>query len=336
MNAAQFVGTKDEAQPSRLQCYMPLITTTTALPSAVLQACRVVFGARAAALSPGDPHALAVALPVLAGPPDECLLAGVGEPELRDGFMIFRAGTQIAGFALANPEHELETAAADLYRRLFAVTQGFHLQRIWNYIPDINAVPAGLENYRRFCRGRSLAFEKHFGRDFEQRLPAASGVGALRGPLALAFLAGTTAPRHFENPQQIPAFHYPPEYGPRAPSFSRATVVAEATRGTQLYISGTAAIRGHATVAPHDLERQVACTVENLNLIGTAAGAGRMMGGPDWSRQFKVYLRHAADLEPAQAQLQRVLLQREDRVSYLQADLCRADLLVEIEAVLSR
>jgi hypothetical protein len=278
---------------------------------------------------------LRVALPVLAGNSDECVLGGTAEPVQHDNCTLFHGGPWLAGFAVAAPGTDLEAAAGQLYRSLFAVTAGRHLYRIWNYVPQINAQAQGLENYRRFCRGRSLAFEQHFGRDFRFRLPAASAVGSVAGPLAVGFLAGSVEPRHFENPRQVPAFEYPRAYGPRPPSFSRATAVA-VEGGRRIFVSGTAAIRGHASIAADDLERQLACAVENLRLMGEATGAGRDLGAPGrWRRGFKVYLRRPADLDLVKHRLELELLRTEDRVSYLQADICRADLLLEIEAVLT-
>ncbi len=314
---------------------MSLPPTSTTFAAATTPACRVTFGHPVAEVGRNaDVPALHVALPVLAGLANESVLEGGSPVAARDGFTLFATPGHLGGFAVASASLDLEAAAADLYRRLFAVTRGLHLHRIWNYVPQINASAHGLENYRHFCRGRSLAFEHQFGRDFEQRLPAASGVGAMRGPLALAFLAGESAPAHFENPRQVPAFHYPKEYGPRAPSFSRATLVRNADGERQLFISGTAAIRGHASVAPGDLTGQLDCTVENLRMIGQTAGIGPdLAAATEASRHFKVYIRRATDLARVQAHLDRSLLRAGDTVSYLHADLCRADLLVEIEGV---
>lgn len=303
--------------------------------------CRVVFGQPASAIlplsdaTPGP--ALGVALPVLAGPSSETLLADAVEQPAQESFTLFRHGDDLGGFAVAAPGAQLESATQALYRRLFALTTGLHLYRVWNYVPHINAIVDGLENYRRFCRGRSLAFETHFGRDFHRQLPAASGVGATHGPLAVAFLAGRRVPTHFENPHQIPAFHYPAEYGPRSPSFSRATRVEFAHGRVQVFVSGTAAIRGHATIAPGDLTAQLDCTVENLRLIGETADTGKNLGtDAGWQRTFKIYLRHPSDLARVQTHLRRTLLRDGDVATFLQADLCRGDLLVEIEAVLAR
>lgn len=299
--------------------------------------CRVVFGQpfSRTAVTDGPAEALHVALPVLAGATDEVLLAGGDLHRRAGGFTLFGAGSTLAGFAVAPPDQELEAAASNLYDSLLAATHGLHLYRIWNYVPQINADEHGLENYRRFCRGRSLAYERHFGPGFRKLLSAGSAVGSEAGPLALSFVAGESKPHHFENPRQVPAFEYPPQYGPRPPSFARATAVTT-DAGRQVIISGTAAICGHATVAAGDLDRQLDCTLENLALIGTTAGAGGAFGARGgWSRRFKVYIRHPADLARVSARLDASLLSNGGTVQYLRADLCRSDLLVEIEAILT-
>ncbi len=306
-------------------------------PPSVASACRVLFDARGTRIdADGERPALRVAIDRLAGDEHESLLETAVQPTLAEGVHLFRGAGVVAGFAVADPGADLETGTADLYRRLFGALDGQHPYRLWNYVPGINAVASGLENYRRFCRARSLAFESRFGADFESLLPASSAVGSRSGPLAVAFVAGTAPGRHHENPRQVPAFQYPPEHGPRPPSFSRATVAT--TRDALLvFISGTAAIRGHVTVAPGDLPAQLACTLENLRVIGAVAGAGPAIGAHGaWRRRFKVYLRRRDDLAETAARLERELLRPGDEVAYLHADICRADLVVEIEATLVR
>lgn len=281
-----------------------------------------------------DP-ALRVALPLLGGSGTQEILVDPSATTVREGWHLFQSAGEVAGFAVADAHADLESAAQELYRRIFAVTSGLSLYRVWNYVPQINAVVDGLENYRRFCRGRSLAFEAEFGHKFQRQLPAASAVGAPVGPLAMAFVAGREPVRHVENPQQVPAFAYPPAYGPRPPSFARATVVGSES-GRRIYISGTAAIRGHATVSATDLAGQLSCTRENLQLIAQAAGAGAGLGATQgWRRSFHAYIRHDQDFAAVQAFLQREMLGDDDTITYLHADLCRAELLVEIEAVLT-
>jgi chorismate lyase/3-hydroxybenzoate synthase len=312
---------------------MPPPPSNRALASSVQAPCRIRFGAPQAVIRWADlDAALHVALPLLGGVEAHELLSDASPAVVRDGCTICQQGHRLAGFTVAPASLDLEAATRELYRRLFAVTGDLALIRIWNYVPQINAVPDGLENYRHFCRGRSLAFEDRFGAHFQRHLPAASAVGAPAGPLALAFLAGHEPVRHFENPAQVPAFEYPLLYGPRSPSFSRATLA-----GTQLFISGTAAIRGHQTIAIGDLAGQLACTHENLQRIAETAGAGASLGANNaWHRAFNVYVRRDTDLLQVKNYLERHVLSARDDVTYLQADLCRAELLVEIEAVLTR
>jgi hypothetical protein len=132
----------------------------------------------------------------------------------------------------------------------------------------------------------------------------------------------------------VPAYHYPIQHGPRAPSFARATVGQEGGR-TLTFISGTAAIRGHETVAPGSFDEQLDCTLDNLRLISTSAGLGeKLAAGSATRRFFKIYLRHARHYAAAKACLEATLFQPGDTVIYLQADICREALDLEIEATL--
>lgn len=296
----------------------------------------VEFGRPATApLAPDRGWGLELRLPHLAGDTHERLFADARPAGDSPGMALFSSGDLLLGFASEpiTDERTLAVHAEDLYRRVLGAVRGQHLYRIWNYVPRINALTNGFENYRAFCQGRSLAFEAELGTGFAPVLPAASGVGTDDGCLSLVFVAGPVRPRHFENPAQIPAYRYPAEHGPRAPSFSRATVATVDGR-TYTFISGTAAIKGHATVAG-PLEAQLACTLDNLHLIGRAAGLAKGLGsGSSARRHFKVYLRHPGDLTATRAVLERSLLQPGDHVVYLQADICRAALNVEIEATI--
>ena len=274
-------------------------------------------------------------VPVLAGEAVENLF-GPARPAGRVGpLALFQAGDWLLGAVTVPLVAGLEAAAHQVYAGIIQAARGLHLARIWNYVPAINGTgPGGLENYRAFCSGRSLAFEQHYGRDFTARLPSASAVGCRPGALTVVFAASPHRPRHVENPLQVAAYDYPPAYGPRAPSFARATVVPGPDRAT-VFISGTAAIRGHATVAPLSPDRQLDCTLENLREIGRACGLGPGLDAGGGSvRHFKVYVRHAADQPLVAAKLAEQLLVDTDRVCYLQADICRTSLRVEIEVSL--
>jgi hypothetical protein len=289
---------------------------------------RIALGsAQSAALDPG--------LPLIAGSTREHLF-GDAQPVAQQGdLQVFRDEHWVVGAASVRLEPNLETATLGLYRSILAACPGHRLARIWNYVPAINAPgPDGLENYRAFCRGRSVAFEQHLGPEFKTQLPAASAVGSRSDRLTVIFAASRGPTRHVENPLQVPAYDYPPDYGPRAPSFARATLVGD-DRPTAVFVSGTSAVRGHATIAPESTPEQLACTLENLRELSLVCGLGADLGADrGYRRHFKVYLRHVEDQAESEAVLTRSLLRPDDEVSYVQSDICRAALNIEIEASL--
>ena len=296
--------------------------------TAELPSLRIAFGRGPAAVFDAG-------APVLAGDGVDDLFSTAQPAGQTGALRLFKFKDWLLGAASVPIAQGLEGAAQRLYLDIFQATRGLHLARIWNYVPAINEPgPSGLENYRTFCQGRSLAFEQEHGAAFKFRVPSASAVGCHAPALTVAFAACLAQPQHVENPLQVPAYDYPREYGPRSPSFARATIVREGSAAT-VFISGTAAIRGHATVAPDGIAEQLACTLENLREISRACGLGPTLDqGGRSMRHFKVYVRRAADQPLVAATLNEKLLGPRDRVSYLQADICRSSLLVEIEATL--
>jgi hypothetical protein len=278
---------------------------------------------------------LQLGLPVLGGPACENLFPAAKPVGRAGSLRLNEQADWLLGSAVVPIRDDLEAVTESLYCNLFSALGECRLVRCWNYVPEINADgPGQLENYRIFCRGRAHAFEERYGAGFASVLPAASAVGAPAGALALIFAATRGEVRHLENPLQMPAYEYPQAYGPRPPSFARATATADAS-GQCVFISGTAAIRGHATVAPDRTTEQLEFTIQNLAEISKICGLGSDLGrGRARRRHFKVYLRHAHEYAETVRFLDRALVDAADSVTYLQAEICRRDLNVEIEATI--
>jgi chorismate lyase/3-hydroxybenzoate synthase len=230
----------------------------------------------------------------------------------------------------------LQAAARQAYRTLFDLldAQGLrHIWRLWNYMADINRETHGLERYRQFNIGRAQAFEA-CSRSLEGQVPAACALGLAGGPLSVAFLAGSSPVRSIENPRQVSAFHYPSQYGPRSPTFSRAAL-ARLPGQQVLMVSGTASIVGHQTVHAGDVRAQ---TLESLNNVAAVLeAASRADPGARFSPAdliYRVYCRHDSDA----AMVREVVrtFSADAPAVYLRADVCRSDLLVEIEALGTR
>lgn len=239
----------------------------------------------------------------------------------------------------------LEAATRDAFREILEATaaEGYpELLRVWACVPRINLeeVPARsepdgerMERYKAFCRARAAAFEEAWGGGFASRLPASTAVGSEAGPLAVHFLAARQPGVHVENPRQVAAYLYPPCYGPRSPSFARATIAPEDLGGA-LFVSGTASIVGHRSLHPGSLAEQTRETVRNLEVVREAAERAHPTSRGtrfSWSL-LKVYLRNAID-EPEARRLLAELTGGHVPTLFLRADVCRRELLVEIEAV---
>ena len=236
------------------------------------------------------------------------------------------------------PQHTptpLAMATELAYRELYATLAAAGdpaLVRVWNYIPAINLETHGLERYRQFNSARhdaSLAS----GRAVAGSVPAASALGgAPDSPVTIYFLASHRAPAFIENPRQVSAYRYPVQYGPRSPAFSRATVLGEGG-GATLFISGTASIVGHRTLHAGDPGAQTREALVNIEAL--LEEAGRRPGIPPLRLEhlaYKVYVRDPRELPVIRAELE-AAVGAKAALLYLQADICRRDLSVEIEAV---
>ena len=229
----------------------------------------------------------------------------------------------------------LQAASEEAYRRIFRLLdaeQVPHLWRVWNYLSAINLETNGLERYRQFNVGRQDAFLEYH-RGATGNVPAACAIGLAGSPLSVAFMAGTTPAIPLENPRQISAYNYPADYGPRSPTFSRGALVYP--QGQELlFISGTASIIGHETVFRGDVVGQCREAMRNIEaVVGEANRLGRTGPYVLAELSYRVYVRHAADFRAIRETL--VPLIGDAEIITVQADVCRHDLLLEIEAMAS-
>ena len=261
------------------------------------------------------------------------------------GRVRYRKGSQALFGCIVSPELDgpepvagdplaLPGLTASAYTEIFAALNqlGYpHLLRIWNYFAAINHETQLGERYRQFNSARHEAFRQH-QREVEGNVPAACALGSERGsPLVIYFLAGVAPARAVENPRQLSAYRYPRAYGPHSPIFSRASI-ADASVGAQLFISGTASIIGHKSVHAGDAAAQAREVAANIAaLVGAANEAAGAEAYSVEALRYKAYVRNTGDLAAIRAELDGRLAAAHP-ITYLKADICRSELLVEIEA----
>jgi enamine deaminase RidA (YjgF/YER057c/UK114 family) len=296
----------------------------------------VAFGAhRPPVTAPGFPYAW-VDMPVLNGQTVFEVWTSA-QPVVREnaaGIESSRNDDILFGCLQMDAGDNLDAASYLAYSRIFDFIDRrdyAHLLRVWHYIPQINVIADGVERYLSFNAGRHEAFAAK-GRVIGENTPAACALGSRGGVLTVYFIAAKRSGQVVENPRQTSAYRYPPEYGLRSPTFSRAMLMQ--TGGNPLlFISGTASIVGHETQHVGDAAAQARETVANiLAVIAEAELAGLDPSNSAGNLLLKVYLRHADYIPVVQERLAHAFGSAVN-VLYLQADICRSNLLLEVEAV---
>ncbi len=233
-------------------------------------------------------------------------------------------------------EHEadhadIRAAAAAVYATIneFRRTSSFpHLLRMWNFLDAINEGDGDAERYRQFCIGRA----EGFGESARNGYPAATAIGRQQrnGLLQVFWIAGKTPGTAVENPRQVSAYRYPRAHGPVSPSFSRATIMPDGT----LLISGTASIVGHASQHPNDAQAQLGETLRNLDALIVHAHQHRASVDANAELLLTVYIRNPEHADAVIARIRNDLPQAQ--AIFMAADICRRELLLEIECVVQR
>jgi len=257
--------------------------------------------------------------------------------DIADDFLVAESEDYIALHTQMNLDasDKLQDMTADAYDRLLNLVRRYdysNLVRTWNYFPGINIGQGDSERYKLFTAGRAAAFKSHGIR--KNDLPAGTAIGSdTDTPFTISAIATRQRCLMVENPRQISAYQYPRDYGPSSPSFSRAVVLRH-NKNLRVLISGTASIVGHETRHKASLERQLQETLSNLDEL-TGAVRTQMLSGADSENKIdaciRVYLRNADHREF----IQNILIaksEQQHQIVFLRGDICRHELLLEIEA----
>lgn len=219
--------------------------------------------------------------------------------------------------------------------------------RTWLYQGSIVADEGASRRYKELNRARSdfykdirflagLLPQGHRGDVY----PASTGIGTDGLGFELSAIAMvsdrpdiTAVP--LENPRQTAAYAYGAQYSPKSPKFSRAMAVSCGEYAT-IFISGTASITHSETQHIGDAAGQTRETLDNIEALISEEnlarhglpGLGTTLGGMGLAR---VYIKRKQDYGMVRAICERRL--GEVPTVYAVADVCRPELLVEIEGI---
>jgi chorismate lyase/3-hydroxybenzoate synthase len=212
--------------------------------------------------------------------------------------------------------------------------------RAWNFLPGIcTPMEHQLDRYRVFNIARHRVFSNWFGQGAvaHGRIPTASCVGHHGSTLAIHLLGAKKRGITVENPRQISAFAYSRKFGPKPPCFARARLIDLHSRQL-LIIGGTASVRGEESVYTDSLEGQILET--SLNLASVAREGRRLSGhvlpadrsALEGTIATRIYHRNTSHLSTIKSLLPPSLSEAPE-LECIHADICRPELLVEIELV---
>jgi chorismate lyase / 3-hydroxybenzoate synthase len=228
--------------------------------------------------------------------------------------------------------------------------EGLHPWRFWNYIPDVHrSAQRFRRRYEAFNAGRHEAFRRAYGEAMEWPLAPASAVGNRdHREFRVYALASDCPGMATENPRQIPAYRYSREHGEFPPCFSRGLLLPPSAPvlGGSFLISGTASIVGETSRHHGDLARQIDEMLGNLAALAHQV-VRRQENAPlasergiarsralERCEEVRLYVVRPDDV-PAAVGRVRAALPQVQRTELIRADLCRPELLVEIEGILS-
>lgn len=261
--------------------------------------------------------------------------------------------THCGGITPRNKTASVYEQSLDAFRQLKqklkkAGVEMDHLIRTWLYLGTITGPEGDLERYMELNRARTDFYEGvKFGRGHvmagvrQAVYPASTGIGMCGTGLTISATAIDTDRKDvfllpLENPQQTPVYEYEAVYSPKSPKFVRA--MAEAIGDyVVLWISGTASIVRSKTLHVGDPRKQAEQTLTNIELLISKKNLARH-GAPGVGAtlrdlaKLRVYVKRPQDY-PIIKRVCEKRCGKDVPVIYVVADVCRSDLLVEMEGL---
>lgn len=248
----------------------------------------------------------------------------------------------VRGASLRDP---VETQSDEIFQHIESIlldeNMGIHeVVRQWNYIGNITDTTNGIQNYQSFNNARARFYAKAHWSNYGY--PAATGIGMSMDGIMVSLLAisfkAEISVTPLNNPLQVAAHQYSPSMlvghqKNATPKFERAKVV-QIGSDCVCFISGTAAIRGEQSMHLLDVASQTRQTIENIHYLLSVENMRRH--GIDTQTGLvptvlRVYFKKLEYLAAVQAEVETVWWGIP--ALYVQADICRPELLVEIEGI---
>ena len=265
-------------------------------------------------------------------------LGNDGTVEYNDDYLLIRQGNrkELITKGISYPKAgDTGTQAKAVFERIGDIlsSEGFLIDEIvrqWNFIEDITGIYDGIQNYQLFNDARSEFYSKA---KWTGGYPAATGIGCSAGGVTVSVFAVKNPAKHshpIDNPIQVPAHKYSgkvlvagKEAVKTTPKFERARLL----RDTVL-ISGTAAIKGENSSISQDPRTQSEAAME---VVESLVNPSNIHPGCKHFRfeALRIYIKREEDAPEVISAIRERW--KGVPVHFLKADICRPELLLEVE-----
>ncbi len=247
----------------------------------------------------------------------------------------------LLGSVQANGSHTRREQAKTCFSSIGETLSSHHFAigdiiRQWNYIEDIVRVDGNNQNYQDFNDVRSEYYSDAF---VKNGYPAATGIGMNEGGVIIEFIAmqsDEATSFAVDNPLQIAAHAYSENVmignscNKTTPKFERARFLKYHDR-QMMFISGTASILGEKTIGIGNPDEQTLVTASNIKKLYSEEILKRR--NIEYRSVFfnhcRVYIKYKNDFSSIEKTCRECF--GNIPMVFIQADICRNDLLVEIE-----
>ena len=230
---------------------------------------------------------------------------------------------------------ELNRARADFYRDIRFIADKIPSDITHSVYPASTGIGTSCTDMQATCPAQKVAVNGSLEAVIEQAMYCPACADIVMNCIAISSNRKDLVLVPLENPGQTAAFDYGADYSPKSPKFSRAMAVT--TNDDALtFISGTASITESESRFLGDIESQTRLTLDNMEALVTKENFNRH-GIPGHGGTLKdlalvrVYIKRQEDYQQAKAIVESRL--GELPTIYAIADVCRPELLVEMEGI---
>jgi enamine deaminase RidA (YjgF/YER057c/UK114 family) len=228
----------------------------------------------------------------------------------------------------------------ELYRQICFYhndVYGHRILRMWNYVGNIlklNKYDSSLfQNYQLLNNIRY----KNFKHNHIENFPSSTGIGMNLGGLITKTISIKENEKvkisSISNSLQKNAFEYGEEVlvgqGIKYPPLFERALLVQINKDMQLFISGTASIIGQKSIGIGDIKTQTITTLSNINSLIKHANTFIIDQKPFDFKEFIVYIKNIEDYQIVKEIVETKV--KNIPIIYTQADICRDELLVEME-----